>query len=34
MKAYLNTLIESEEIQFYLRHFGGVLKNNPTYRKY
>jgi hypothetical protein len=26
--------MESEEIQFYLRNFGGGLKKNPTYRKY
>ena len=33
MNTYLNTLMESEEIQFYLRNFGGGLKKNPTVEK-
>jgi hypothetical protein len=31
---YINTLLESEEMQFYLINFGGVMKKNPTYEKY
>lgn len=34
MKAeYLSTLFDSEEMQFYMREFGG-LKKNPTQEKY
>lgn len=34
MKAeYLSTLLDSEEMQFYMREFGG-LKNNPIQEKY
>jgi hypothetical protein len=31
---YINILLESEEMQFYLRNFGGSLKKNPTYEKF
>jgi hypothetical protein len=33
MNTYLNTLLESEEIQFYLRNFGKGLKKNLTVEK-
>lgn len=33
-KIYINTLLESEEMQFYLRNFGVGMKKNPTYEKY
>jgi len=31
---YINTLMESEEMQYYLKNFGGGLKKNPTTEKY
>ena len=30
---YINILLESEEMQFYLRNFGGGMKKNPTFEK-
>ena len=33
MNTYLHTLMESEEIKFYERYFGGGLKKNPTVEK-
>lgn len=35
MKDYLNTLLDSEEMNFYIRNFGGKgIKKNPTQEKY
>lgn len=35
MKEYIESLMDSEEMQYYIRHFGaGALKKNPTQEKY
>ena len=35
MKEYIESLLDSEEMQFYTRYFGaGALKKSPTQEKY